>query len=152
MCRIHVNAIRKSHAWFFSIGYCSQNSIRYSNIVYQQSRQNLTKIFWLIRMRVSKKIQMVYIFSRLRKTAMGSHLNSWLLFVCTEPGRVEDIQNGFPSTIYGGVRRWARYVISANYLLRYFYIQYIRERRLAGASSNPLGHTGDLSWERRNPT
>ena len=52
----------------------------------------------------------------------------------------------------GGVLRWARYVISANYLLRYFYIQYIRERRLVGASSNPLGHTGDPSWERRNPT
>lgn len=81
------------------------------------------------------------------QTVMGSWFNSWLLFICTEAGRVENISNGFPSTVYEGVRRWARYVISANYLLRYFYIQYIRERRLAGTSSNPLGHTGSPSWE-----
>lgn len=67
-------------------------------------------------------------------------------------GGVEDIRNGFPCVIHGDVRHWARYVISANYLLRYFYIQYIREQRLVGAPSNPIGHTGDPSWERRNPT
>lgn len=106
-----------------------------------------------VHMRVSKRIQMVYIciFSVSRDSdGVGTRFMGYYSF--TRTGRVEDIRNGFPFTIHGGVRRWARYVIPANYLLRYFYIQYIRERRMVGAPSNPIGHTGDPSWERRKPT
>lgn len=97
----------------------------------------LENLSTIIRILPSRKESKWYTyFLRLRGgIAMGSWLNSWLLFVYTKPGGVEGIQNDLPYAVdtvaaCRGVRCRARYVIPANYLLRYFYIQYIRERRL----------------------
>lgn len=85
------------------------------------------------RARARGSIRGYYSFTRNRRVVQGS---------------AEGIQNGSP---LHGETPFAM-LFQANYLLRYFYIQYIRERWLVGAPSNPRGHTGDPSRERRNPT
>lgn len=76
---------------------------------------------------------MVYIFSRFREIAMGVGTQFVVIIRLHGTGRVGDIRNGLPFATHSRVRHWAQYVISANYLLRYFYIQYIRERWMVGA-------------------
>lgn len=71
---------------------------------------------------------MVHIFSRHRD---GVATQFVVIIRLHGTGGVEGIQNGFPCAVdRRDVRCRARYVIPANYLLRYFYIQYIRERWL----------------------
>lgn len=157
MCiKICINVIHKffSSVWFFTIGNWSQNFIKF-NIVF--TRCVYTPILTTTPIKISrrhvcyeKNLNGVHIISVLR--VMGSRLDSWLLFVYTELVGSKTSEMGSPLAIHAGVRHWAWYVIPANYLLRYFYIQYIRERRLVGTPSNPTGHTGDPSWEWRNPT
>lgn len=67
---------------------------------YNEPHKNLSTI---VHMCLLKRIQMVYIFSRFREIAMGSEARFMVIIHLHGTGRVEDIRNGFPSAIHGGV-------------------------------------------------